>query len=164
VNNIDELFSNIAEKVSINPKFDLPNHKTEMEVEKHLSLLSDKNLHADNSNFFIGGGSYKHHIPASVDHIIQRSEFLTSYTPYQPEISQGTLQYLYEFQTQVSLLTGMDISNASMYDGSTAAAEAVSMAKRITKRNEVILSNTIHPHYADVIKTVSGIKDSEFFL
>ena len=162
VNNIDELFSNIAEKVSINPKFDLPNHKTEMEVEKHLSLLSDKNLHADNSNFFIGGGSYKHHIPASVDHIIQRSEFLTSYTPYQPEISQGTLQYLYEFQTQVSLLTGMDISNASMYDGSTAAAEAVSMAKRITKRNEVILSNTIHPHYADVIKTVSGIKDSEF--
>ena len=162
-NNIDELFSNIAEKVSINPKFDLPNHKTEMEVEKHLSLLSDKNLHADNSNFFIGGGSYKHHIPASVDHIIQRSEFLTSYTPYQPEISQGTLQYLYEFQTQVSLLTGMDISNASMYDGSTAAAEAVSMAKRITKRNEVILSNTIHPHYADVIKTVSGIKDSEFF-
>ena len=104
-----------------------------MEVEKHLSFLADKNLHADNTSFFIGGGSYKHHIPASVDHIIQRSEFLTSYTPYQPEISQGTLQYLYEFQTQVSLLTGMDISNASMYDGSTAAAEAVSMAKRITK-------------------------------
>ena len=162
VSDIDDLFSSISEKVKINPNFKLPDHQTEMEVEKHLSFLADKNLHADNTSFFIGGGSYKHHIPASVDHIIQRSEFLTSYTPYQPEISQGTLQYLYEFQTQVSLLTGMDISNASMYDGSTAAAEAVSMAKRITKRTRVVLSNTIHPHYADVIKTVSGVDNNDF--
>ena len=162
VSDIDDLFSSISEKVKINPNFKLPDHQTEMEVEKHLSFLADKNLHADNTSFFIGGGSYKHHIPASVDHIIQRSEFLTSYTPYQPEISQGTLQYLYEFQTQVSLLTGMDISNASMYDGSTAAAEAVSMAKRITKRSRVVLSNTIHPHYADVIKTVSGVDNNDF--
>jgi glycine dehydrogenase subunit 1 len=117
-----------------------------------------------NSNqvpFFLGAGAYKHHIPATVDHIIQRSEFLTSYTPYQPEISQGTLQYLFEFQTQVSLMTGMDVSNASMYDGSTSSAEAVSMAKRITKRNKVIISPTLHPQYAEVIKTlISGDEDS----
>jgi glycine dehydrogenase subunit 1 len=109
----------------------------------------------------LGAGAYKHHIPATVDHIIQRSEFLTSYTPYQPEISQGTLQYLFEFQTQVSLMTGMDVSNASMYDGSTSSAEAVSMAKRITKRNKVVLSPTLHPQYAEVIKTlISADEDS----
>jgi glycine dehydrogenase subunit 1 len=109
----------------------------------------------------LGAGAYKHHIPATVDHIIQRSEFLTSYTPYQPEISQGTLQYLFEFQTQVSLMTGMDVSNASMYDGSTSSAEAVSMAKRITKRNKVVISPTLHPQYAEVIKTlISADEDS----
>tara|TARA_B100000029_G_scaffold163610_1_gene159718 strand:+ start:1883 stop:3229 length:1347 start_codon:yes stop_codon:yes gene_type:complete len=159
IKKIDDLFEEISHKVDINPKLELPNHMTELEVERHMSKLANKNMHADNSPFFIGGGSYKHHIPASVDHIIQRSEFLTSYTPYQPEISQGTLQYLYEFQTQVSLLTGMDLSNASMYDGSTAAAEAVSMAKRITKKDKVVLSNSLHPHYASVIKTVSGISE-----
>ena len=159
IKKLDDLFEEISHKVDINPKLELPNHMTELEVERHMSKLANKNMHADNSPFFIGGGSYKHHIPASVDHIIQRSEFLTSYTPYQPEISQGTLQYLYEFQTQVSLLTGMDLSNASMYDGSTAAAEAVSMAKRITKKDKVVLSNSLHPHYASVIKTVSGISE-----
>ena len=90
--------------------------------------------------FFVGAGAYKHHVPASVDHLIQRSEFLTSYTPYQPEIAQGTLQYLFEFQTQVALLTGMEVANASMYDGSTATAEAVLMAHRITKRRKAVLS------------------------
>ena len=159
IKKIDDLFEEISHKVDINPELKLPNHMTELEVERHMSKLANKNMHADNNPFFIGGGSYKHHIPASVDHIIQRSEFLTSYTPYQPEISQGTLQYLYEFQTQVSLLTGMDLSNASMYDGSTSAAEAVSMAKRITKKDKVVLSNSIHPHYASVIKTVSGINE-----
>ena len=161
IKDIDDLFSNIQKKVDINPDLKLPNHMTEIEVEKNLSGLAGKNLHANNSAFFLGGGSYNHHIPSSVDHIIQRSEFLTSYTPYQPEISQGTLQYLYEFQTQVSLLTGMDVSNASMYDGSTSTAEAVSMAKRITKKNRVVLSSSIHPHYAQTIKTVSGISDED---
>ena len=161
IKDIDDLFSNIQKKVDINPDLKLPNHMTEIEVEKNLSGLAKKNLHANNSAFFLGGGSYNHHIPSSVDHIIQRSEFLTSYTPYQPEISQGTLQYLYEFQTQVSLLTGMDVSNASMYDGSTSTAEAVSMAKRITKKNRVVLSSSIHPHYAQTIKTVSGISDED---
>ena len=161
VNNIDELFSNIAEKVSINPKFDLPNHKTEMEVGKILSEIANKNINSNQVPFFLGAGAYKHHIPATVDHIIQRSEFLTSYTPYQPEISQGTLQYLFEFQTQVSLITGMDVSNASMYDGSTSTAEAVSMAKRITKRNKVVLSPTLHPQYAEVINTLISSNEDE---
>ena len=90
--------------------------------------------------FFFGAGAYRHHVPASVDHLIQRSEFLTSYTPYQPEIAQGTLQYLFEFQTQVAMLTGMEVANASMYDGSTATAEAVLMAHRVTRRRKAVLA------------------------
>ena len=99
-----------------------------MEVERHMSRLSRKNRAASDGRFFVGCGAYKHHIPASVDHIIQRSEFLTTYTPYQPEIAQGTLQTMFEFQTQVAALTGMEVANASMYDGSTACAEAAVMA------------------------------------
>ena len=105
--------------------------------------------------FFVGAGAYRHHVPASVDHLIQRSEFLTSYTPYQPEIAQGTLQYLFEFQTQVANLTAMEVANASMYDGSTATAEAVLMAHRLTKRRKAVLSGGLHPHYRDVVETVS---------
>ena len=106
--------------------------------------------------FFVGAGAYKHHVPASVDHLIQRSEFLTSYTPYQPEIAQGTLQYLFEFQTQVAALTGMEVANASMYDGSTGTAEAVLMAHRVTKRRKAVLSGGLHPHYAEVVRTLSA--------
>jgi glycine dehydrogenase subunit 1 len=105
--------------------------------------------------FFVGAGAYKHHVPATVDHLIQRSEFLTSYTPYQPEIAQGTLQYLFEFQTQVALLTGMEVANASMYDGSTGTGEAVLMAHRVTKRRKAVLSGGLHPHYAEVVRTLS---------
>ena len=105
--------------------------------------------------FFVGAGAYKHHVPATVDHLIQRSEFLTSYTPYQPEIAQGTLQYLFEFQTQVAALTGMEVANASMYDGSTGTAEAVLMAHRVTKRRKAVLSGGLHPHYAEVVETLS---------
>ena len=107
--------------------------------------------------FFVGAGAYKHHVPASVDHLIQRSEFLTSYTPYQPEIAQGTLQYLFEFQTQVAALTGMEVANASMYDGSTGTGEAVLMAHRVTKRRKAVLSGGLHPHYADVVRTLSDM-------
>ena len=107
--------------------------------------------------FFVGAGAYKHHVPATVDHLIQRSEFLTSYTPYQPEIAQGTLQYLFEFQTQVAALTGMEVANASMYDGSTACGEAVLMAHRITKRRKAVLSGGLNPHYAQVVRTVSAM-------
>jgi glycine dehydrogenase subunit 1 len=107
--------------------------------------------------FFVGAGAYKHHVPATVDHLIQRSEFLTSYTPYQPEIAQGTLQYLFEFQTQVAALTGMEVANASMYDGSTGTGEAVLMAHRVTKRRKAVLSGGLHPHYADVVRTLSDM-------
>ena len=102
--------------------------------------------------FFVGAGAYRHHVPAAVDHLIQRSEFLTSYTPYQPEIAQGTLQYLFEFQTQVALLTGMEVANASMYDGSTATAEAVLMAHRVTSARKAVLSGGLHPHYAETVR------------
>ena len=107
--------------------------------------------------FFCGAGAYRHHVPATVDHIIQRSEFLTSYTPYQPEITQGTLQYLFEFQSQVAELTGMEVANASMYDGSTAAGEAVLMAHRVTRRNHAVVSGRVHPQYVDVIANLSDM-------
>src|SRR6202040_1768833 len=106
---------------------------------------------------FLGCGAYRHHVPAAVDYLVQRGEFLTSYTPYQPEIAQGTLQALFEFQTQVAMLTGMEVANASMYDGSTAAAEAVLMAHRITKRRKAVLAGNLHPHYRTTIETVSAM-------
>ena len=105
--------------------------------------------------FFCGAGAYRHHVPASVDHLIQRSEFLTTYTPYQPEIAQGTLQELFEFQTQVAMLTGMEVANASMYDGSTATAEAVLMAARVTSRKRIVLSGNLHPHYVETVRTTA---------
>jgi glycine dehydrogenase subunit 1 len=128
-----------------------------MEVERILGRMAAKNVAASSVPFFVGAGAYKHHVPASVDHLIQRSEFLTSYTPYQPEIAQGTLQYLFEFQTQVAALTGMEVANASMYDGSTGTGEAVLMAHRITKRRKAVLSGGLHPHYAAVVRTLSGM-------
>ncbi|HKU54286.1 MAG TPA: hypothetical protein VJP60_02905, partial [Rhizomicrobium sp.] len=134
---VDALFRDVP-KAALAPlsKFDLPDTQGEMEVERALSKLAAKNVAAGAAPFFCGAGAYKHHVPSAVDHLIQRSEFLTSYTPYQPEIAQGTLQYLFEFQTQVALLTGMEVANASLYDGSTATAEAVLMAQRITKRGK----------------------------
>jgi glycine dehydrogenase subunit 1 len=150
---VEELFVDVPE-VARNASFDhLPRRATELGVERALTHMANKNMRAGSSPFFIGAGAYWHHVPASVDHLIQRSEFLTSYTPYQPEISQGTLQVLFEFQTQVAMLTGMEVANASMYDGSTAAAEAVKMAMRITRRNHVMLSGSLHPHYRDTIVT-----------
>ena len=110
-----------------------------------MAALAAKNIPAGSVPFFLGAGAYRHHIPASVDYLIQRGEFLTSYTPYQPEVAQGTLQYLFEFQTQVALLTGMEVANASMYDGSTACAEAVAMANRVTKRSKAVLAKDLHP-------------------
>ena len=155
IKSIDDLFASVPKGKLLQKLPDLPRAKSEMEVERELSALAAKNTPAGSVPFFVGCGAYKHHVPASVDHLIQRSEFLTSYTPYQPEITQGTLQYLFEFQTQVARLTGMEVANASMYDGSTGAAEAVLMAHRITKRKTALLSGNLHPHYADVIKTLS---------
>jgi len=153
---IDDLFADVPEAAR-DGHFALPRHAGEMEVERRLSELARLNIAAGDSAFFCGAGAYRHHIPASVDHLVQRSEFLTSYTPYQPEIAQGTLQVLFEFQTQVASLTAMEVANASMYDGSTAAAEAVLMAHRITGRNRAVLSGSLHPHYAETIRTMAGL-------
>ena len=158
---IDELFADIPADKRLDALPDLPLTKSEIEVERVLGRMAARNVAAGSVPFFVGCGAYKHHIPASVDHLIQRSEFLTSYTPYQPEIAQGTLHYLFEFQTQVALLTGMEVANASMYDGSTAAAEAVLMAHRVTKRNKAVLSGNLHPHYAGTIETVSRLSGHE---
>ncbi|WP_416876788.1 aminomethyl-transferring glycine dehydrogenase subunit GcvPA [Litorimonas sp.] len=156
---IDELFQDVPEKARLKSLVDLPKHQSEQAVERHMAKLSAKSVSAGSVPFFCGAGAYKHHIPATVDHLIQRSEFLTAYTPYQPEISQGTLQSLFEFQTQVALLTGMDVANASMYDGSTACAEAVVMAKRVTRKSRAILAPGLHPHYAAATQTLASTLD-----
>ena len=153
---IDALFRDVPESARA-ARFGLPDHAGEIEVERALSAFASRNAPAGSMPFFCGAGSYRHHVPATVDHLIQRSEFLTSYTPYQPEIAQGTLQVLFEFQTQVAMLTGMEVANASMYDGSTSTAEAVLMAHRITGRNRTVLSGSLHPHYADTVRTMAGL-------
>src|SRR5580704_4487461 len=155
---IDALFRDVPKSAIVSrAAFDLPDSQGELEVERHLAKLSAQNVAAGSVPFFCGAGAYRHHVPASVDHLIQRSEFLTTYTPYQPEISQGTLQVLFEFQTQVALLTGMEVANASLYDGSTGTAEAVLMAQRLTRRSKAILSGGLHPHYAETVETVAGL-------
>ena len=154
---IDDLFADIPAGKRLAELLDLPTRKTELDVTRTLRAMSRKSHAAGDGPFFLGAGAYRHNVPASVDHIIQRSEFLTSYTPYQPEITQGTLQYLFEFQTQVASLTAMDVANASMYDGSTAAGEAVLMAHRVTRRRKAILSGGLHPHYRGVVETLSGM-------
>ncbi len=158
VRHIDDLFKDVPNDV-LNPEIDLPRHKAEMEVEHHLSRMAAKNTSAGSVPFFIGAGAYKHHVPATVDHLIQRGEFLTAYTPYQPEIAQGTLQYIFEFQTQVAQLTGMDVANASMYDGSTATSEAVMMARRVTRKKKAILAGSLHAHYRAVVETTTQYTD-----
>ena len=159
---IDALFADVPEEARLSgPIEGLPLHASEMAVERHMRRLSRKNLAAADAPFFLGAGAYRHHVPASVDHVIQRGEFLTAYTPYQPEIAQGTLQMLFEFQTQVARLYGCAVANASMYDGSTACWEAVAMAARVTRRKRVVLSGALHPHYAEVVRTMAKFTDDE---
>ncbi len=156
VRSVDELFRDVPEAARLTGKIaGLGDHMGELEVDRALSAMAAKNRAASAGPFFVGAGAYKHHVPSSVDHLIQRGEFLTSYTPYQPEITQGTLQYLFEFQTQIALLTGMDVANASMYDASTGTAEAVLMANRVTRRSKAILSGGLHPQYRAVIETTA---------
>ena len=153
---VDALFADVpAEHYLGAPIEGLPLHASEMAVERHMRALSKQNLAAADAHFFVGAGAYRHHVPATVDHLIQRGEFLTSYTPYQPEIAQGTLQMLFEFQTQVARLYGCAVANASMYDGSTACWEAVVMAARLTKRHGVLMSGGVHPHYVSVAQTMA---------
>ena len=153
---IDELFADVPAEASLSaPIAGLPSHAGEMAVERHMARLSANNTTAGSVPFFLGAGAYRHHVPATVDHMIQRGEFLTAYTPYQPEIAQGTLQVLFEFQTQVARLFGTDVANASLYDGSTACWEAIAMAGRITKRGKAVLSGGVHPHYVETARTMA---------
>ena len=155
VPDIDALFADIPADKRIEGLLDMPSGMSEMAVERKMSAMANLSVAAGSVPFFVGAGAYKRHIPATVDHLIQRSEFLTSYTPYQPEISQGTLQALFEFQTQVANLTGMEVANASMYDGSTACGEAMLMAHRLTRRRRAVVSGGLHPQYADVAATLA---------
>jgi glycine dehydrogenase subunit 1 len=164
VSSVDALFDDIPASKRLGKLVDLPTTKSEIEVERTLGRMAAKNMAAGSVPFFVGAGAYRHHVPATVDHLIQRSEFLTSYTPYQPEVSQGTLQYLFEFQTQVANLTAMEVANASMYDGSTATAEAVLMAHRLTKRRKAVVSGGVHPQYRSVVETVSRMAGDETVL
>jgi glycine dehydrogenase subunit 1 len=153
---VDELFRDVPDGLLLDgPIEGLPPHASEMAVERDMTAMARKNMVAGEVPFFLGCGAYKHHIPASVDHLIQRGEFLTAYTPYQPEIAQGTLQVLFEFQTQVARLLGCEVANASMYDGSTACWEAIGMARRITRKKKAIVSSGLHPHYVSVCRTMA---------
>ena len=150
---VDDLYRDVPASARRSGLVDLPKHQGELAVEREIAGLAAKNRPAGSMASFLGAGAYRHHVPSSVDHLIQRGEFLTSYTPYQPEVTQGTLQMLFEFQTQVALISGMDVANASMYDGATGAAEAVLMANRVTRRSKALLSGGLHPHYREVIET-----------
>src|SRR5215467_1723525 len=148
----EELFDSIPRDLRLQRPLNTPAALSEIELLHSFEQMGARNAGARRVSF-MGGGAYSHYIPTIVDHILSRSEFFTAYTPYQPEISQGTLQTIFEFQTLVCQLTGMDIANASMYDGSTAMAEAVLMAERVTRRSKVIVSSAIHPQYLEVAHT-----------
>ena len=148
----EDLFSSIPSDLRLDRNLDTPPALSELELLAEFETRAARNTAASRANF-LGGGAYSHYIPTVVDHIISRSEFFTAYTPYQPEISQGTLQVIFEFQTLVCQLTGMEVANASMYDGSTALAEAVLMAERVTRRTRVIACGAVHPEYLDVVRT-----------
>ena len=164
VTSVDALYRDIPEAAFVDGLVDLPTHQGELQVERDLSDMAAKNMAASQVPFFLGAGVYNHHIPASVDYIIQRSEFLTAYTPYQPEIAQGTLQVIFEYQTFIAQMTGQEIANASLYDGSTAVAEAALMAMRITKRNKIAIGTELHPEYRKVLGSyMSNYDDREVF-
>ncbi|MBV1756267.1 MAG: aminomethyl-transferring glycine dehydrogenase subunit GcvPA [Dethiosulfatibacter sp.] len=161
VKSIDDLFSDIPEAIKLNRKLDINDSYSEMEVRKIMKKLSDQNNNLDDYASFLGAGSYDHYIPSVVRHIVSRSEFYTSYTPYQPEVSQGTLQYIFEFQSMMAELTRMDVINASMYDGATATAEAAIMAIRVNNRSKVAVSATIHPETLKVLETYCHFREIE---
>src|SRR3989454_7018094 len=152
VASIENLFDSIPEDLRLLKRLDVPAALSEIELLKRFGDVGARNTAASRVSF-LGAGAYAHYVPTVVDHLISRSEFFTAYTPYQPEISQGTLQSIFEFQTLVCQLTGMEIANASMYDGSTALAEAVLMAERVTKRSKVIACGAVHPEYLEVVNT-----------
>lgn len=153
IESTEELFSDIPKEVRFNRAYDLKTPPSEYGLKKELSELAAQNANVNEYTSFLGAGVYNHHLPSVVNHVISRSEFYTAYTPYQPEISQGELQAIFEFQTMVCELTGMDVANASLYDGGTALGEAVNLSHGHTKRSKIIVSKTVHPEYRDVIRT-----------
>lgn len=153
VQSFEELINNIPAELKLTEPLNLPNPLSEYELIRAMTELAEKNRNLTQTVSFLGAGAYDHFVPAAIDHIISRSEFYTAYTPYQPEVSQGTLQAIYEFQTLICEITGMDVANASMYDGGSALAEAALMALNETRRNELIISKGVHPHYRQIIKT-----------
>lgn len=157
----EELFRSIPSDVQLGRALKITEPLAESEVIGAMENLAEKNTGAKKTSF-LGAGVYSHFSPTIVDHLIQRSEFFTSYTPYQPEITQGTLQYIFEFQTLICQLTGMDVANASMYDGSTSTAEAVLMAQRVTRRDKILIAESVHPEYIEVTKTYTQHGDSTF--
>ncbi|MDZ7721375.1 MAG: aminomethyl-transferring glycine dehydrogenase subunit GcvPA [candidate division KSB1 bacterium] len=153
VETFSDLIRMIPDDALFEGELDLPEPLNELEVRRTLDALSRENENCDDHICFLGGGAYDHYVPAAVKHIIQRSEFYTAYTPYQPEVSQGTLQSIYEYQTMICELTGMDVANASMYDGGSALAEAALLACATTRRNTILVSATVNPNYVEIIKT-----------
>lgn len=156
VERIDDLFSDIPEKVRFKREYDIKKAKSETELTRELTKLAAKNADTTTHASFLGAGVYDHYSPVIVDHVISRSEFYTAYTPYQPEISQGELQAIFEFQTMICELTGMDISNSSMYDGGTAFAEAAMLAAGHTRKKKIVVSETVHPESRDVLSTYAN--------
>lgn len=159
ISSVDELFKDIPESVIFNSDYDVPSFMSESELRNHFAELAKKNQEL---TLFSGLGLYDHYQPAVIDALTSRQEFMTSYTPYQPEISQGTLQYIFEYQSMIQTLTGLEVSNASMYDGTTATAEACFMACAVTRRNKVLLSSTLNPNTINVIKTYLKYKELEW--
>lgn len=153
VQKFEELLKNIPEELRLKEPLHLPQPLAELEIIRVLKNIAKKNQDPDATISFLGGGAYDHYVPVAIDHIISRSEFYTAYTPYQPEVSQGTLQAIYEYQTLICELTGMDVANASMYDGGSALAEAALMAINETRRNEILISKGVHPYYRQIVKT-----------
>lgn len=153
ISSTEELFQDISPEIRVKEELQLPQGLDEMSLKREITSISQENAHGDEYITFLGAGAYDHFRPALIDHLLLRSEFYTAYTPYQPEISQGTLQAIFEFQTAICELTGMDVANASMYDGATALAEAIIMATGQTRKNKVLISSAIHPEYREVVKT-----------
>lgn len=158
LNSIEDLFEDIPSDVRLQRSLDLPQGLTESELSVHMKRLAGNNANLDDYSCFLGAGAYDHFIPSAVDHLLSRQEFYTAYTPYQPEISQGILQGIFEFQTMMCELTGMEVANASMYDGASALAEAVLMAAQTSRRQEILVAQSVHPESRQVIKAYAGLK------
>ncbi len=155
IRNIEELYADVPRKFRLKKKLDLPNSMSEREVKRAIETLLSKNVTSQEMPMFLGAGCWPHYVPAVVDEIVQRTELLTSYTPYQPEISQGLLQALFEYQSMICEITGMEVANSSMYDWASALGEAVRMATRLTKRTEALIPKIIHPERAKTLQTYS---------